>query len=192
MKLYDLNDPLNLVYARTRLIGTIVTRKGKAINIIDITEDFTVVFATLSTGVQSSCPWEELDITPVKLGYLNYNRNVHYIFRLPMRRDWKQGLRNSTISTVKGKNIERIPSRYLAKLIEGSYPKFNKVVEHLSSEKSRVEAMAFSRNFAVNKSMELIYKDKFTVGKLDNENGTYDLDPQFLWTVETLEEDLAA
>jgi len=192
MKLYDLNDPLNLVYARTRLIGTIVTRKGKAINVMDITEDFTVVYITLSTGTQAHCPWEELDITPVKLGYLNYNRNAHYIFRLPMRRDWKQGLRNTTMSTVKGKNIERIPGRYLAKLIEGSYPKLNKVLEHLCSEKSKVSTMAFSRNFAVNKYMELLYKDKFTVGKLDNDNGTYELDPTFHWVVETLEEDLAA
>lgn len=190
MKLYDLKDPLNLDYARTRLVGTIVTRNGKAITIDSITNDLRVVYLSLSTGQISECSYEEIDINPVKLGYVNYNRQAVYFFRVPMRRDWKQGLRNQTLATTKGRQLDRIPSKSLAKLIEGSYPTFNKALERMTSENTRLISLAFSRNFAIDKELGLFYKDKYRIGQINSDNGTYELEPQFMWAVETLEEDL--
>lgn len=187
MKLYDMKDPYNLDYARTRLIGTIVRLEGRAVFIEDIGGK-TAYFHYLTDEVrkQSACNLTDLDITPVELGYINFNTDVYYITRMPMRRDWRQGLRALSCTTPTNRRID-IPNNVLGKAIENIYPKFEEAIEWIGKG---YKAAAFSRNFALSSKGTIQYKERFNVGVVDGNN--YLLEPKYEWVREALEEELTA
>lgn len=84
-------------YAKTRLLETIVSYKGLPVLVESIDSSGLVEFKYIKDLRESSCSLNELDINPLPLGYCNYNRYAFYLTRMPMRQDWKQGLRNRNI-----------------------------------------------------------------------------------------------
>lgn len=187
MKLYDFKDPYNLEYARTRLVGTIVRLKdnGRAVHIEDMSSK-TAYFHYLTDEIrkQDACNLTDLDITPVELGYINFNGDVYYLTRMPMRRDWRQGLRQMSCMTPTNKRID-VPMSAIGKAIENIYPKFNEAITWVGKG---FTSAAFSRNFAVTNKNTIQYKERFDVGVIDGDN--YLLEPKFEWVREALEEEL--
>lgn len=187
MKFYNLDDPLNLEYARSRLTGSIVKLEDRAIYVQDIEgEDCYFFYLTDEKRKVDVCDVTDLDITPVELGYSNYESKSFYLTRMPMRRDWRQGLRQLSTNTSTNQRIE-IPFVSLGKCIENIYPSFEEAIEKVKNYE--VYEKAFSRNFSIIKELVLKYKGRFEVGKV--EAGGYFLEPKFEWVRESLEEEMA-
>lgn len=189
MKLYDLKDPVNLDYARSRLNGTIVRTDDRAVRVETISGRGKVVCTVLRTDEMIEVKWNNLDITPVPLGYVNSGGSAFYLTRIPMRRDWKQGLRGNNMGTSNGRLLERLSDRVLAKTIENTYPSFKEVFETMVKEGGAILSRAFSRNFSITNRLEIEYKGRFSIGKIDEANSTYELYPKFDWAREALEEE---
>jgi hypothetical protein len=86
----------NIEYAKKRLCNTLVRLKdGSPFFVIKILSDEskekTCVGYVAGNFVQT-CSTNDLDLTPVPLGFVNFVSDCSYAKRRPMRRDWKQGL----------------------------------------------------------------------------------------------------
>ena len=76
----------NVAYAQSRLVGTIVRVKGKAAYIDNISAKRVTYTDWITGGAEEAKP-EEMDITPVPLGYCNTQRTTPYLVRYPVRQD---------------------------------------------------------------------------------------------------------
>lgn len=119
------------------LMGTIVLYKGLPHSITGQTGrtiEITRVDLDKRFDVQKSDP--ELDVGTVPLGYVNYNRRVYYLQRIP-RRQWRQGIRPENLECYvddqkasSTRNIRPIlSSSSFVKAIKGDYPTFKRVVK---------------------------------------------------------------
>lgn len=180
----------NANYANKRLVGTIVTVKNKAAQILEYGLK-NITYTELLTNEPKIAPIKDMDITPVKLGYINMPRGfISYVMRTPKREDWKQGLRPSTMRLVLPKGFalypEEIPNDVLAKTIEGVFPKFKEAVKTIYQD--RVFSIAFNRNFGIQKDKSILYKGEHKIGEILNEKGVYRIFDDFEWSREELEE----
>lgn len=169
-------------YANNRLTNTIVRVKGtfkslKPILVCGIDADNIVLYRHLSQveGKIEKCTLENLEISPVPLGYINCYGYAYYGCRRPMRQDWKQGLRSQNLLTyTNGEKcaIEWAVTFYksLGECIEGKYPSFKVAIEKtVRNPTGKFSGMAFSRDFSVNKNGGIRYKDHL-VGAVDSNN----------------------
>lgn len=146
-------------YAKQRLLETCVRYNNKAVLVKDITGG-EALFKYILSNDHGSCHPSELNIDPVPLGYANTNDGLYYLTRIPMREDWKQGLRMNTLRDHRGLTID-IGWKSIAKTIENIYPTIPECFK-LSTKRP----VAFSRNFAINIDKSLIYKGKYFIGKM--------------------------
>jgi len=174
-------------YAAERLVNTIVRYNGKAVKIITIDMDGGVALKYLVSGRNDVCKLADLDITPVPLGYVNVGTYATYVSRSPVRRDWKQGLRTNTMRCTGDRfRPEEIPNKSLALAIENVYPSLN---DAFSAIDAGVNAMAFSRDFALIGNRGIMYKGIVEVGNfLDKKDKRYHLNDNAKWLLESLEE----
>lgn len=178
----------DLDYINGRLTGTIVSYKSEPIyvNSVGRTDDGDIEVNYLylkDTGKKLKAYIDEIDMRPVKLGYMNFDgRDCIWLCRIP-KRAWKQGLTNDHVSNGIGANISLtdhlIPLR---NTILGIYP----TLEEASKSRHKI---AFSRNFAIKKD-EIFYKDFDCVGYY--REGKASLKDRFLYLREYLEEVLVA
>lgn len=185
----------DLTYAAGRLVGTIIRRNGIPILVTDL-GPHGCYFKNMLTGAteQDVYPSNSFDITPVPLGNANYNGKSYYLSRIPMRKDWKQGLRASTtrISSPGIPFIEfaELPNVEIARAILGDYPSLDKTIYSLKTS-AQVTSMAFDRCFALDKENNIWHKGVRNIGKLINpHNHSYSLKDEFFWARESLEEAL--
>lgn len=178
-------------YAHGRLVGTIVLYKNKPVMINDIGGGF-VYIMYLKDGKKETVNYDgNFDLTPVPLGYTNYNGLSLYLARIPMRKDWKQGLRTATTRCLlNGKEYEgQVPFSELHKTIVGDHPPLAKAIEHVKLP--HITAMSFSRTFAIDKALDIWHKGRSKIGKIINpKTHEYSLKDEFFWARETLEEAL--
>lgn len=175
-------------YAGTRLNETII-RKGKMPIMVSSCEDHSagkiVVYWNGVVSKDSGADFlHDLDLNPVPLGYVNYDGQVIYMTRMPMRSDWKQGMRDRNIVSHQGYNNE-LPYRFIGKTIMGDFPKFKTALEAINSDKY---AMAFDRDFALDRRGILFYKGMFEVGRVNMVNGSVNIDDSFSWVREAFSE----
>lgn len=187
MKPYD-----TVEYARSRLVETIICLNGKPVQVVEVNNRFIdheiiVGFNYLSSGDSGVDVLENFDLNPVKLGYVNYQNNAHYLSRMPMRKDWRQGLRSINISDPFG-GRPSIPYKVIAETIVGNYPTFHSALEKINSSEED-KRVAFCRDFSMFKDI-LTYKGVMDVGKINTENGTITIDEPFNWVTESLYESM--
>lgn len=184
MQMYD-----DAAYARSRLVETVVMCRGLPVVVDDIRAK-TAALRILNTNEQLIVKADELDITPVKLGYINESNRALYLTRTPMREDWRQGLRARSIRVVgyDSKIYEPAPAS-LYDTILGIYPKLEYCFSVVKANVA--DSFAFSRNFALKNEGKLLYKGKWEVGHIE-ENKQYELFPKFDWVREMLDEELVA
>lgn len=133
---------------------------------------------------------ENLDLTPVKLGYVNSTTYASYIQRRPERR-YRQGFRQSSMHNLSDTPGVRILSPELASTIRGIYPTLEMCIDRV--ENGEATTQAFSREFAVSRKLQkgytLLFKDK-VVGWVDcNDNvQTFGLDNKYEYLSEMLTE----
>lgn len=135
-------------YAGARLRDSLVrTVNGEPLFVYAVRDDLSVSGCLLNSHNQEiTVGLDDLDLSPVPLGYVNKDRSVSYVSRSPCRH-YKQGLTNYTMN-VRGSPVS-LTSRFLANTIMGKYPSLECVMEDILTEESR--AQAFSRNFCVRK-----------------------------------------
>ena len=125
-------------YAADRLTGTIVRHNEKAVKVGMVAGADAVEIVYVVANKRSLCPLKELDITPVPLGFCNYNGNVTYLSRCPVRQDWKQGLRSKTLrSSSPNWHVDEIPFKVIGTTIEGTFPSLDDSIKHLKAHAIR-------------------------------------------------------
>lgn len=173
-------------YANSRLIETIVRLKGEPVYIHRVGIGMKVDYSTLDAMDElKKCTTEELDLKPVPLGYCNYNKHACYLTRMPMRRDWRQGLRRGNFTSLSGSDANRIPYDVLRQCILGDYPTFAGAVEAVK----KVKSMAWHRHWAVDSELQILHKGGVRpVGVM--ENGQIVLSSKYQYLKEALKESL--
>lgn len=120
-------------YAATRLIGTIVKYGGEPVEVVDF-ENGTVSIKNLVSDMCTEVDLSSLDLTPVKLGYVDIDGRIVYVARVPKREDWRQGLRNNNINL----NLEK---EWIVRCILGKYEPFK--------SQSEKDSFCWHRDWAV-------------------------------------------
>ena len=157
-------------YANERLGGTIVRdSNGKAVLCRECySRDRTIVADVeyLLSGRGKMLPLDELNLEPVSLGFTRgVGDNIAYLSRMPMRRDYRQGLRSNNYRSVWGCDKRWISRRSLAETIENTYPTFEFALE-LSLEEGATTP--FHREFALDGEGNILYKWLGIVGDVKN------------------------
>ncbi len=169
-------------YAGTRLAESIVRlqKSGEPVFVHNMNMTGEITYTLLKDNQMCMGHCDDLDMHPVKLGYVNHKNGVSYVQRKPVRRDWKQGLRaqNCVSYNVPFRNIAFNEVR---DCIMGNYPKFADALKG-----NRV--IAFHRHWAVRKATDLLYKEQI-VGLIVD--GKPVLDKKFIHLKEYLEECMA-
>ncbi|MNT12845.1 hypothetical protein D3C72_1477920 [compost metagenome] len=173
-------------YANSRLTETIVRLKGQPVYIYKVHPGMKVDYSELEDlHTMKRCQLEDLDLKPVPLGYCNYNKNACYLTRMPMRRDWRQGLRRGNFTSLSGVDANRIPYDVLKQCIIGDYPTFTACLEAVKKLKS----IAWHRHWAVDSAGQVLHKGgNRPVGIVDN--GAVVLSSRYQYLKEALKESL--
>lgn len=149
-------------YAVSRLHGTLVRHKGRAVFVREVEEDMMCVIQDGLNGRSSNVHLDDLNLASPPLGLVNFNGEAKYISRLPMRNDWRQGVRphNTTWGGERG-----VPEEALIKCMNGKYPSKTAAFREL---RNCSVGVAISREFFLTKegrSTILNYKWYGRVGK---------------------------
>lgn len=164
-------------YASTRLDHTFVLHEGKLVYIQHVEGNGNAFLCDVD-GNEFVVPVTDLDVSPPQLGYVNYNGSIYYVIRKPMRRDWRQGMReNNLVEMLYG---EDIPIWSLQPTISNDYPTVEEVLESGCG--------AFSRDWAI-KNDRLYYRTN-RVGSIGKGKGIK-LMEKFRHLIESLSEAIA-
>lgn len=145
-------------YAESRLAGTIVRYRGLPVMIDYISyDDGTTAIRNLITGKRKNVTLDKLNVEPAPLGYCNYNGVASYLSRIPMREDWRQGLRKRIINS-SASPVAMIDYSEIAKTIIGEFPSYTQCLAITSG------SMAWHRDWARDSEGVLYYKS-YIVGK---------------------------
>jgi hypothetical protein len=173
----------NPEYARSRLEGTVIrTGLGEPVYVSSVEPSDTGVSCNtirLKDSYIESFPLDNLDLTPVPLGYLNKGTNALWVFRKPIRAS-KQGLsmNNCNIQTIS----REWPLKELHKTILGEYDPLSVLLPKIS--KGSLNTVGFDRHFAMGLTT-LLYKGK-EAGTVAN--GKFSLNRRYWYLTEYLEE----
>ena len=172
-------------YAATRLDGTLVTHNSLPFFVERIRMDGTAEGYYPSNEEKGvvSVEANTLDLRPVRLGYLNQDGLAAYISRMPMRRDWRQGLRHLSMVCADGvMNKDRVRFLELSNTILGIFPTFAEACTAISTN---CKSMAWARHWALNDRGCVMYKGE-NVGVISN--GLPSLSPKYSHLKEYLKE----
>jgi hypothetical protein len=161
-------------YAAKRLNDTLVRlNTGEGFYVIRVCQDpelcsgpYGVYGRKLSGGSKEWFTLDNIDLTPVPLGFVNTTYGMVFVCRRPMRKDWKQGLSFNSMITYGPVASHDLSFELLQQTINNAYPTLERSVAELESKK---KSMAFSRDFGLSKRedncIHLIYR-KYDVGTM--------------------------
>lgn len=150
-------------YAGTRLAESIVrlASNGEPVYVHFIENNGNTQVTIMKDGENKFVHCDDLDCSPIRLGYVNHNNGASYIQRMPMRRDWKQGARNNNCVS-SNIRLNGIPYEQLRKTVLGEYPTF---IQAATTNRR----CAFARHWATHRKV-LLYKEQ-EVGSIETING---------------------
>jgi hypothetical protein len=183
----------SIEYVRGRLSATYVSHKKMGLCYIDevttrsgrnyylhgsrLSDD--EVFSGVSIG--------EFNLSSPPLGYSSDEGSAVFVSRIPLREDWKQGLRPNNLVISQRGTMTR-PRHHIKTLLKGctlrNYPCFTEAVE---SVEDIYESRAFCPQFAVHSDGSVWYKENKPIGTVDTEC-RIKLDGKFFWMKEQLSE----
>ena len=152
-------------YAKGRLEGTYLSYRGNVVLVEELGPRTFHYLVGPKFDERMVGNTNDLNLTPIKLGYSNSGNNTSYLLRIPARR-WKQGVDQqavATLSTHHG-NGAGAGGKDFQFTHKGQYPDIKHAVD--KAEK-RNRAFAFSRSFAVLPNKRLEYKGRYVVGKIE-------------------------
>lgn len=184
----DYSNDLN--YSRSRLENTIVSHKTRGPVVICEFQSFDhIIVRSIKENDGIIVSFDELDLVPVKLGMVDYNNSAIFTCRLPLRNDWRQGLRNNNFRSYRVATTARVRNPeygYLYSCITNQYKKLHDIIELINSG---VGIKSLSREFALSEN-KIYYKNRGEVGTFKYKNKTikYELNKSFTWLEELLDE----
>jgi hypothetical protein len=175
-------------YARSRIVSSYMRGKGQLYKILDISSKSNLLDKAVITALNQDKLHVQIKITDLefnigKLGYVNdvISGIAMFVSRLPLRRDYRQGIRSSQLNFTRNGGSSPVSELWLEqnakavnKCINNQFPKLETVIE-LSEEWNN--DIAFSKNFALSSKYKLLYKG-FTIGSL-NKDDKFKLDNNF-------------
>lgn len=179
-------------YALNRLLQTMVRYQGQLVTVTNVLFNGTdQPLQVYSEGVKSGLQYNDVignyDLTPVPLGFVNIVRrkNVNFLSRIPIREDWRQGLRQNNARTVWGLNVW--DDEAIANTVENIFP----TIEHLRGSLNGEEQLgAWHRDFAMDGCGSIYYRTEGRIGQFIGDSCEYLLDGPFTWVEESLKEAL--
>lgn len=170
-------------YARSRLQNSVVAWKDVLVRIEEVYNG-RATFTVVSKSVEKfgECALGELDVKPLRLGFVNWNGTASYICRAPMRRDWKQGVRHSSMRSLHGYQPRQIPFLCINNTHKGKFPKLETCKRIIGTD---AKSKAWARDWALDRHGNVMYRGGTIVGKINN--GVPELTPRFIHLQENLE-----
>jgi len=167
-------------YASSRLNETIVLHKRTPVLVKSVHNMLALVRPILNVKRNDGylVPLEDLNVTDLKLGYVNVDTSTVYLARRTLRHDWRQGLRSNNVHATGGFNA---PTTLIAKALLQRYPSFKYALAVLQLGGS----CAFSSEFALGYGDKVLWRDK-EVGVLAE--GTPSLYAKFKFLLSSLME----
>jgi hypothetical protein len=170
-------------YARSRIVASYMKGKEKHDGLYKIVEiqakgndlKTAKILAYDSKNRQVGLTIDMLCFSPGKLGYINdwFSGTATFLSRLPIRRDFRQGLRASQLCSLRNGSSNSISDNWLETNIQSvssclcdTYSSLAQVIEKV--EEANVD-MAFSKNFALSNKYKLLYKG-FVIGDLKKDD----------------------
>jgi len=186
---YDVN------HANLRLSGTIVRLGGLPIYISEVYDDWSVRAKYLLSYKDLRIPnllnSEQLDISPVPLGFCQMEESASYLMRIPRRRT-KQGLSEDSINSHDAPRNSIMESKAysqsLGNTIINKYPPLKAALKMLGKG---FNSVGIARNWALyhqGTRILLLYKYHGQVGELAN--GVFSLTEEYRYLQESLDEEL--
>lgn len=169
---------LDARYAETRMMGSWFMCEGKVLEQVDAivnTKGNDLSTSTIVMGSGKSYNIKDIAYAPGKLGYVK-TKTAGFLFieRIPVRRDYRQGLRENQLvfsktgysrpEAIAQGNWIANNSENVAKCLLSKYDYDMQSV--LFDVEDIGEDVAFSKNFAINAKYELMYKGINKVGRL--------------------------
>lgn len=179
-------------YASTRILNTIVRlANGDPVYVMHMSlEGMCYVCPLEKEWVIENCKQydlDDLDLHPVPLGYVNSSGVATYLQRMPLRRDWKQGLRQENCSS-SNRRLYSLPMDAVKKCIIGDYPTFKRAyTDARKRSENTLKAIAWHRHWAVTSVGSIFYKNEL-VGETINDQPT--LNDKYKYLKEYLSETL--
>ena len=176
-------------YANEKLGGSVVSKDGWPVYIDHVSGIGEVAYRKLGAMKWQTCKLQELDLSPIKLGYVNYRDSAQYLVRMPAR-VYRQGVRENTCRAKENNRWMRIRlfDGGMANTAMGIYPSIDVCLDDITNDD--VTGRAFSRIFAIRKqrnNLSLQYKER-RVGLVNSDNGEMSLAPEFCYLQEALNE----
>lgn len=172
----------DLDYAARRLNKTLVRLKsGKAFWVESTSTDLEGNMSHIGVEFPATVRevWhDELDLEPVPLGFVNISDKMVFVMRMPMRKDWHQGLSANAIATCGTVAPHAIKMAWLVQPVENQYPDFKRALQDLKKR----ESIAFSRDFGVSKGGNdtFLHFRTWRVGKVEGDVPILSVDKLFL------------
>lgn len=155
-------------YAESRLTGTIVRYQGEPafVNNVTYQRDRPVaVLRYISPRADEAVPLDDLDLSPFNLGYVNYRNIASFLTRVPMRGDYRQGLRTHNMYSHFGYHHQSIPISGIYNTLMNVFPTFRQcVVAVQATEQSR--SSAWHLNWALDREGNIRHRFGDIVGSL--------------------------
>jgi hypothetical protein len=184
----------DIQYAANRLSETVVLHNKIPIYVGSL-EGSTALCRKLPSSTRVDVPLHLLDLTPIKLGYVNELKECYYLMRVPARQ-WRQGLRSSQLMCLNNwtRNFNMVRSSGFYNMVMNKYPTLAECFESFVNEESVTKA--FSLHFALHKSnrkdfgMNLAYAGSIVgTAAMGDSRVTTTLAPKYSYLSELLEEE---
>lgn len=179
-------------YALNRLVGTMVRYREELVSVTNVLfngndKPLQVYSEGVRSGQQYNAEIGEYDLTPVPLGFINLVRrkNVNFLSRIPIREDWRQGLRQNNARTLWGLNVW--DDEAIARTVENDFPTIEQLRGDLKGEE---QLGAWHRDFALDGQNNIYYRTEGKIGQFIGDSREYLLDGPFIWVEESLKEAL--
>lgn len=173
----------SLEYAHQKLRRTVVMHNEKSVIVLDVigSDDNIILVTETRESQRIEAPIEEFTIRGFKLGYANNADGCVYLSRMPMREDWRQGLRERNITMNDGR-YRRGSSPSISRIMESLETTYPSMMDAFSKVKSGdLETVAFSPAFCFKKTrsgISLCYRDFRKIGEV-SDDGSYKLSDKF-------------
>lgn len=155
-------------YASSRIRGTYMLPKNPELPLSYIAEvegpDDLYASRLIGSGGQTYSI-TDFEFAIGQLGYVNTTQEGPvFVTRMPLRRDWRQGLRSSQMTTVGDRSNRGVSSRWLdsnltlvTDCIRGRYPRF---WDSLEQTEETGAGAAISRRFAIDGKYDLHFRGR--------------------------------
>lgn len=166
-------------YAAQRLPQTVVRMAdtGMPVYVHEVrVREKKVSVSSLEKGVQENklVKLKDLILDSPPLGFVNYNGVAVFVMRIPMRRDWRQGVRMQNCYVCsQGLPIhfnDLLRNDALHNCIIGKYPTISRILDKYNAKAANLFApaasLAWDRHWALTPQKGVMYKDWGVVGTL--------------------------